>query len=229
MSEYTIKSFLWQLLNGVAYLHANWVMHRDLKPANILVTANGVVKVGKTWNRRSMERLGKNRPIWKRLTRLYSLTLWIGDLGLARLFYKPLQPLFNGDKVVVTIWYRAPELLLGSRHYTKAIDIWAIGCIFAELITLRPIFKGEEAKVENKKTVPFQKNQLQKIFDILGNPTSKAPSSVIFFGLISWCYHDITRRIILTRFFLIDLVCLEERWPTIDQQPEYPNLASFRQ
>lgn len=46
MSEYTIKSFLWQLLNGVAYLHANWVMHRDLKPANILVTANGVVKVG---------------------------------------------------------------------------------------------------------------------------------------------------------------------------------------
>jgi len=96
----------------------------------------------------------------------------LGDLGLARMFYKPLQPLFNGDKVVVTIWYRAPELLLGSRHYTKAIDIWAIGCIFAELITLRPIFKGEEAKVENKKTVPFQKNQLQKIFDILGNPTS---------------------------------------------------------
>lgn len=48
MSEYTIKSFLWQLLNGVAYLHANWVMHRDLKPANILVTANGVVKVGKS-------------------------------------------------------------------------------------------------------------------------------------------------------------------------------------
>lgn len=101
----------------------------------------------------------------------------IGDLGLARLFHKPLQPLFNGDKVVVTIWYRAPELLLGSRHYTKAIDIWAIGCIFAELITLRPIFKGEEAKVENKKTVPFQKNQLQKIFDILGNPTSKVLSA----------------------------------------------------
>ncbi|KAG0243969.1 cyclin-dependent protein kinase [Actinomortierella wolfii] len=142
--EYTIKSFLWQLLNGVAYLHANWVMHRDLKPANILVTANGVVK--------------------------------IGDLGLARLFYKPLQPLFNGDKVVVTIWYRAPELLLGSRHYTKAIDIWAIGCIFAELITLRPIFKGEEAKVENKKTVPFQKSQLQKIFEILGSPTKYDPS-----------------------------------------------------
>jgi serine/threonine protein kinase len=45
----------------------------------------------------------------------------LGDLGLARIYERPLQPLFNGDKVVVTIWYRAPELLLGSRHYTKAI------------------------------------------------------------------------------------------------------------
>ena len=70
----------------------------------------------------------------------------VADLGLARLFQSPLNPLFHGDKVVVTIWYRAPELLLGSRHYTKAIDIWAIGCIFAELLLLKPLFKGEEAK-----------------------------------------------------------------------------------
>jgi cyclin-dependent kinase 8/11 len=45
----------------------------------------------------------------------------VGDLGLARIFYKPLAPLYNGDKVVVTIWYRAPELLLGAKHYTPAI------------------------------------------------------------------------------------------------------------
>lgn len=44
-----------------------------------------------------------------------------GDLGLARIFYKPLAPLYNGDKVVVTIWYRAPELLLGTKHYTPAM------------------------------------------------------------------------------------------------------------
>ncbi|KAK8102178.1 cyclin-dependent protein [Apiospora sp. TS-2023a] len=97
----------------------------------------------------------------------------IGDLGLARLFHKPLHSLYGGDKVVVTIWYRAPELLLGSRHYTPAIDMWAIGCIFAELLSLRPIFKGEEAKMDSKKTVPFQRNQMQKIVDIMGMPTKE--------------------------------------------------------
>ncbi|KAJ1676525.1 cyclin-dependent protein kinase, partial [Spiromyces aspiralis] len=45
-SEVLVKSMLWQLINGVAYLHANWVLHRDLKPANILITSTGVVKVG---------------------------------------------------------------------------------------------------------------------------------------------------------------------------------------
>lgn len=138
----TIKSILFQLLNGLLYLHSNWVLHRDLKPANIMVTSKGEVK--------------------------------IGDLGLARLFYKPLHSLFSGDKVVVTIWYRAPELLLGSRHYTPAVDLWAVGCIFAELLSLRPIFKGVEAKMDSKKTVPFQRNQVQKIVEILGMPTKES-------------------------------------------------------
>jgi cyclin-dependent kinase 8/11 len=135
----TVKSIMFQLLNGCQYLHTNWVLHRDLKPANIMVTSSGEVK--------------------------------IGDLGLARRFDKPLHSLFSGDKVVVTIWYRAPELILGSYHYTPAIDMWAVGCIFAELLSLRPIFKGEEAKMDSKKTVPFQRNQMQKIVDIMGLPT----------------------------------------------------------
>ncbi|KAI4224165.1 MAG: hypothetical protein L6R36_004858 [Xanthoria steineri] len=136
-----IKSMLFQLLNGLLYLHRNWVLHRDLKPANIMVTSKGEVR--------------------------------IGDLGLARLFYKPLHSLFSGDKVVVTIWYRAPDLLLGSKHYTPAVDLWAVGCIFAELLSLRPIFKGEEAKMDSKKTVPFQRNQVQKIVEVLGMPTKE--------------------------------------------------------
>ncbi|KKA26893.1 hypothetical protein TD95_003269 [Thielaviopsis punctulata] len=95
----------------------------------------------------------------------------IGDLGLARQFNKPLHSLFSGDKVVVTIWYRAPELILGSQHYGPPIDMWAVGCIFAELLSLRPIFKGEEAKMDSKKTVPFQRSQMQKIVDVMGMPT----------------------------------------------------------
>ncbi|KAF7295344.1 Cell division control protein 45 [Mycena indigotica] len=116
-----LKSLIYQLLNGLVYLHSCHILHRDLKPANILITASGIVK--------------------------------IGDLGLARLIYQPLQPLFAGDKVVVTIWYRAPELLLGAKHYHKAIDCWAVGCVMAELASLRPIFKGEEAKLDSKKNL----------------------------------------------------------------------------
>lgn len=134
----TVRSIMFQLLQGCDYLHRNWVMHRDLKPANIMVTSSGQVK--------------------------------IGDLGLARIFREPLASLFAGDKVVVTIWYRAPELVLGARHYTPAIDLWAVGCIFAELLSLKPIFKGDEVKMDSRKTVPFQKNQMQRITDILGMP-----------------------------------------------------------
>ena len=58
------------------------------------------------------------------------------------------------------IRYRAPELLLGARHYTKAIDIWAIGCIFAELLTSEPIFhcRQEDIKTSN----PYHHDQLNR-------------------------------------------------------------------
>ena len=98
----------------------------------------------------------------------------IGDLGLARIIHEPLQPLFAGDKVVVTIWYRAPELLMGAKHYNKAVDCWAVGCVMAELAGLRPIFKGEEAKLDSKKNVMFQRDQLIKIFEVLGTPEGKS-------------------------------------------------------
>ncbi|KAF8334843.1 CMGC/CDK/CDK8 protein kinase [Amanita rubescens] len=147
----TLKSLTYQLLNGLLYLHTCHILHRDLKPANILITSNGIVK--------------------------------IGDLGLARLVYEPLQSLHTGDKVVVTIWYRAPELLMGSKHYNKAIDCWAIGCVLAELASLRPIFKGEEAKVEGKKTtgsLPFQRDQVLKILEVLGTPDESDWPNLIY-------------------------------------------------
>lgn len=139
-----VKSILYQVCAGVAYLHANSVLHRDLKPANIMITRDGRVK--------------------------------IGDLGLARQFKQPLQSLYAGDKVVVTVWYRAPELLLGCRHYTPAIDMWATGCIFAEMLSLRPIFKGEEVTMapnKNQGGSGFQRDQMDKMTKILGTPTPK--------------------------------------------------------
>lgn len=104
-------------------------------------------------------------------------------MGFARLFNSPLKPLADLDPVVVTFWYRAPELLLGARHYTKAIgismnshkhfslnhilsfnriyqDIWAIGCIFAELLTSEPIFHCRQEDI--KASSPYHQDQLDR-------------------------------------------------------------------
>lgn len=139
----TVKSLLYQILNGMHYLHSNWVLHRDLKPANILVMGEG-----------------RERGCVK-----------IADMGFARLFNSPLKPLADLDPVVVTFWYRAPELLLGARHYTKAIDVWAIGCIFAELLTSEPIFhcRQEDIKTSN----PYHHDQLDRIFHVMGFPQER--------------------------------------------------------
>ncbi|XP_065583478.1 cyclin-dependent kinase 8-like isoform X2 [Artemia franciscana] len=138
-----VKSLLHQILDGIRYLHTNWILHRDLKPANILVMGEGPER-------------GRVK---------------IADMGFARLFNSPLKPLADLDPVVVTFWYRAPELLLGARHYTKAIDIWAIGCIFAELLTSEPIFhcRQEDIKTSN----PYHHDQLDRIFNVMGFPQEK--------------------------------------------------------
>lgn len=47
---------------------------------------------------------------------------------------------------VVTLWYRAPEILLGAKHYSTPVDIWSIGCIFAEMINQRPLFPGDSVR-----------------------------------------------------------------------------------
>lgn len=93
-------------------------------------------------------------------------------MGLARTFHSPLVPLAVIDRTVVTSWYRAPELFLEAQHYTKAIDMFSIGCIFGELLTLNYLF---DCKVDENhdETVPYQPAQLKKMFSVLGYPMGR--------------------------------------------------------
>jgi negative regulator of PHO system len=83
----------------------------------------------------------------------------LADFGLARGFGIPVNA-FSSE--VVTLWYRPPDILLGSTSYTTSIDMWSVGCIMAELLLLRPLFPGKDAQ-----------DQIFKIFEILGTPSSE--------------------------------------------------------
>lgn len=83
----------------------------------------------------------------------------LADFGLARYTADPAPPL---TQLVVTLWYRAPELLLGAITYGFEIDIWSIGCIFGELLTRNPLLQGKN-----------EIDQLSKIFELLGVPTEE--------------------------------------------------------
>lgn len=82
----------------------------------------------------------------------------LADFGLARMYGEP--SIGNMTQLVVTLWYRSPELLLGAQDYDTAIDLWSIGCIFAELILRDPIFPGKG-----------EIDQLHQIFSLLGKPS----------------------------------------------------------
>jgi cyclin-dependent kinase len=119
-----LKSFLYQLLTGVAYCHHHRVLHRDLKPPNLLINREGQLK--------------------------------LADFGLARAFGIPVR---SYTHEVVTLWYRAPDVLMGSRKYSTPVDIWSVGCIFAEMANGRPLVAGTS-----------EADQLDRIFRLLGTP-----------------------------------------------------------
>jgi len=85
--------------------------------------------------------------------------LKLADFGLARAFGIPVNTFSNE---VVTLWYRAPDVLLGSRTYNTSIDIWSAGCIMAEMYTGRPLFPGTT-----------NEDQLVRIFRIMGTPSER--------------------------------------------------------
>lgn len=84
----------------------------------------------------------------------------LADFGLARAFGIPVR-VYTHE--VVTLWYRAPEVLLGSPRYSTPVDLWSIGCIFAEMVTKRPLFHGDS-----------EIDQLFRIFRTLTTPTEES-------------------------------------------------------
>lgn len=124
-----LKSFLYQIVQGMCFCHQRRVLHRDLKPQNLLVDAkNNIIK--------------------------------LADFGLARAVGIPIRAYTHE---VVTLWYRAPEVLLGVQRYSTGVDIWSIGCIFAEMARKKPLFQGDS-----------EIDQLFRIFRILSTPTESA-------------------------------------------------------
>ncbi|GAM87983.1 hypothetical protein ANO11243_060120 [Dothideomycetidae sp. 11243] len=84
--------------------------------------------------------------------------LKLADFGMARLTSSPAPP--NLTSLVVTLWYRGPELLLGATTYGFAVDMWSLGCVFGELLTREPLLQGRN-----------EVDQLSKIFGLVGLPS----------------------------------------------------------
>jgi len=129
LSDDHCQFFLYQVLRGLKYLHSAQVIHRDLKPRNLLVNGNCDLK--------------------------------ICDYGLARVHYEDGTEFREGPltEYICTRWYRAPEVLCSWTHYGKSIDIWSVGCIFAEMIKRKALFPGRNTQ-----------HQLQLIVGCLGSP-----------------------------------------------------------
>lgn len=124
------KHIFKQILQGCEYLHNNSILHRDIKGSNILIDNNGVLR--------------------------------ITDFGLARRVIDSESSSLNNDYTnrVITLWYRPPELLLGTTNYNSEVDMWGCGCLLVELFISNALFQGTN-----------ELEQLISIFKIMGTPT----------------------------------------------------------
>ena len=129
-----IQYFVYQILRGLLFMHSANVIHRDIKPSNLLLVYFYFIKF-------------QNK----------ACDLQICDLGLARGYVEEEE---EKTEYVVTRWYRAPEVILNASEYSKAVDIWSVGCIMAELFGRQPLFPGEDFL-----------DQVQRIISVLGTPT----------------------------------------------------------
>lgn len=133
LSETQCKCYMFQLAQGLNHLHRSGIFHRDIKPENILIRTDARFK---------------NNPMRYELVQL-------ADLGSVCHADSPKPH----SAYVSTRWYRAPECLLTSGYYGPKMDVWALGCCFFEILTLQPLFPGEN-----------DLDQLHNIHSVIGTP-----------------------------------------------------------
>jgi serine/threonine protein kinase len=131
LSDFQVKMLLHQLLDATAYCHRRGVYHRNLKPKHLLIDIPADGNLDKA-------------------------QLKVADFALVRSSGLPIR---TYTAKVVTLWYRAPEILMGVTEYSHAVDIWSVGCVFAEMVLGRPLFTGSS-----------EIDQLFQLFSTLGTP-----------------------------------------------------------
>ncbi|XP_071448671.1 extracellular signal-regulated kinase 2 [Hetaerina americana] len=144
LKEIHIQFIMYQLLKATKYIHSGEVVHRDQKPSNVLIDVNCHCK--------------------------------LADFGLARSLNPKDSTNGQGSPEIVdpsltdyvaTRWYRAPEILVASKRYTKGVDMWSLGCILAEMLLGKPIFPGSS-------TI----NQVELIMNTILKPSQEDIESV---------------------------------------------------
>jgi len=133
-----VKHLTRQLVDGLAFMHARGILHRALQPQNILLGGTGDGG---------------------------QLRLKLGNFGHARAMGPPADR--TTTTVVICLWYRPPELLLGAKRYSCAVDMWSAGAIFVELLTKKPLFASDS-----------EIDQLYQTFQLLGTPSEEEWSGV---------------------------------------------------
>lgn len=189
LSPLHINTLLYNLLVGLKYIHSAGIYHRDLKPANCFVNQDCTVKIGD---------FGLSRAIGGEQLHLEphphtprgdtEQTVAAGALPQVP-HTQRMKKNLTGH--VVTRWYRAPELILLQENYSQQIDVWSVGCIYAELLGMLegthymdrgPLFPGSSCfplspdhkhKTDYKFHTQGKQDMLNKIFNMIGTATEE--------------------------------------------------------
>jgi meiosis induction protein kinase IME2/SME1 len=143
----SVKSILYQIMQGLEHIHAHSFFHRDIKPENILVSTSAHSDYSSSFKRYSALVTPPSTPP--------TYTVKIADFGLARETHSKLPY----TTYVSTRWYRAPEVLLRAGEYSAPVDIWAVGAMAVEVATLKPLFPGGN-----------EVDQVWRVCEIMGSP-----------------------------------------------------------